>query len=108
MPKTSTSAGCKVRLLSKEFEKECVILDNGNLLCSVCGITLGLTRFLIKQHLETKKHIFNRNIKLKQQTLPSIIQKDQFSMELCQVIFSLRNCCIVNHLIQQIKVPSGL
>lgn len=92
MPKPKAGFVRKLNLLAKEFENECVVIDNGingNLFCSACGINLGSTRFLVKQHVETKKHLSNRALKSKQLTLPTLVKKDEFSMELFQVIFSL-------------------
>lgn len=85
MPKTPTPFKLKLSKLTTEFKNEMIEENSGSLFCAACGIMLtGMTKFLVKQHVETGKHKANLVLKSKQTTLTAPKRKD-FPAELCEV-----------------------
>lgn len=86
MPKTSASPAFKRQKLAKEFKDRDIVEEGSSLFCKACGVTLGMTKFLVKQHINSKKHKASVDLKSKHQTLPAARQrKSDFASELCEV-----------------------
>lgn len=85
MPKAKTSASLKLSNLANEFKNESVVLESGNLFCTACGKILGMSKFLIQQHIASKKHTTNCTLKSKHQPIPGCLVKNEFLIDLCEV-----------------------
>ena len=93
MPKSKKPVTGKIRQLATEFKDEMIVCDTNScnlsvLNCRCCGVTLGkdfedMKRWTVTQHLKSAKHIKNKELSAKQQSLD--FKKDTFFGDICQV-----------------------
>ena len=79
MGKTSLAAR------ASEFRSEGIVVDQKELICTMCGINVKNSKFQIKQHVETAKHKSNCLLKSKQQTITNMPRENEFVKDVCQV-----------------------
>jgi hypothetical protein len=101
MPKVKKPVSRKLRQLAAEFKDEMIVLVSDtnssnftvlNVNCRCCGVTLGndsqeMKRWAVTQHIKSAKHLKNKDLSAKQQTLE--FKKDTFFGDICQVRIEL-------------------
>lgn len=89
MPKTKEKKSITLATLANQFKSDGIESNGTDLICRGCGITLGMKKFQVEQHLKTNKHDRNKTAKLKQKTfLDSFEKKQPYAAELCKVSIS--------------------
>lgn len=67
------------------YKSDGIVVDNKELICVLCGVSVANTKFQVEQHIKAQKHKQNFELKKKYQTISGMKTQNEFGRDLCQV-----------------------